>query len=695
MILRIATALLALEILARGPAGAEEAQPPAVGALPVEAQRPPAPDVPFSGRDLVEGVKADEAACRADPRAVWVEVDRVPACVRYFLSEAGGDRSDPVVFLRGALALSVPGGGWTAPAFYAAETPAALERVAASWSRVYGGPYIILARPGTYGSSGREPADRNSKREFRILGAALDAIRARHGFSALHLAGWNSGGNLAMALALTRPDVRCVAAGSAPLAFKRQIGLGAKTLDPLDARRLLDPLDLLAALVPARDRRAFVVGDPADTVVAPSVLDAFVTEAQRAGLPVRRLDVTATDSLKVAVAPHAIRAAIDCARGQGDDEIARTVAAIRLRPSAPDAARKPDPDARPATPDTAKLAPPGPAGPAGGGPVPTPAGEAFSAKALLEGLRADEADCRKHAFAVWVRPGGRPECLRYYYSEAGGFRPEALVLMQGDQVHAGPDGKAAAPENYEKVTADVLQAMVDRNARLFGAPVLYLARPGAQGSSGRELEVRHTRRELDLVGAALDAIKDRHGLRTLHVVGQSGGGGIAASLLPLRGDLGCVVSASGDASRRLLYRLRNGGREPPPEWLRRNYDPADAVPRIDPARPVRPIFLVDRADTQVPAATTDDFVARLAKRGIRHRLIETTAWDDKRHGLFVQGVRAGLACALGEPDETVAEVVRATPRPEPAAPARADTPAKAAAAARAAAGSRVARPPAP
>ena len=78
---------------------------------------------------------------------------------------------------------------------------------------------------------------------------------------------------------------------------------------------------------------------------------------------------------------------------------------------------------------------------------------------------------------------------------------------------------------------------------------MHLARPGTEGSTGEHSQ-RRTPREIDLISAALDAIKSRHGYARLHIAAYGEGAHAAAALLAKRSDLGCVVLASGLVSLR-------------------------------------------------------------------------------------------------------------------------------------------------
>src|SRR5262249_54599289 len=164
--------------------------------------------------------------------------------------------------------------------------------------------------------------------------------------------------------------------------------------------------------------------------------------------------------------------------------------------------------------------------------------EPFSGAELLRGKRITQAECAALSGAVWVTVDQQGECIRYYHSTAGGSGPEAVVFFSTEvaSTNARSGGEALRLLRHADPVRDagpkrgvVAQA---RNAVSVSCPTRHL-RPR-----------RRTPREIDLISAALDAIKSRHGYTRLHLAGSSEGGHAAAALLARRTDLGCVVLAS-------------------------------------------------------------------------------------------------------------------------------------------------------
>jgi hypothetical protein len=112
------------------------------------------------------------------------------------------------------------------------------------WSRSLRMPYIYLGRPGTYGSSG-EYAKRRTAREIDLVSAALEAIKTRHGYSRLHLAGYSEGGHAAAALLARRTDVRCVVLPSSLLSVRSKLAESGRDEDVTGNKHPVDPVALV------------------------------------------------------------------------------------------------------------------------------------------------------------------------------------------------------------------------------------------------------------------------------------------------------------------------------------------------------------------------------------------------------------------------------------------------------------------
>src|SRR6202043_970063 len=129
---------------------------------------------------------------------------------------------------------------------------------------------------------------------------------------------------------------------------------------------------------------------------------------------------------------------------------------------------------------------------------------------------------------------------------AGGEGPRPVVFLQGAQL-----GKfntktwtwIDTSEAKDGATADIVK-MADGFSKEAKTTAIYLGRIGVDGTSGNHMS-RKTLLELELMNAALDAIKQRYGFEGFHLAGQSGGSKIVAGLIGLRRDVACAVLGSG------------------------------------------------------------------------------------------------------------------------------------------------------
>ena len=200
----------------------------------------------------------------------------------------------------------------------------------------------------------------------------------------------------------------------------------------------------------------------------------------------------------------------------------------------------------------------------------------FTEAEVLNGKIMSEDDCSRLVGAVWVVVDGRGDCMRYWLSTAGGDTKQALLYLHGDVVLT-IGSKRSASQTYLKVSPAKLSEQAAEWSKRRKGTYIYLARPGAYGSSGNHSQRRRIR-EVRLVDAALDAIREKHGIERFHLVGQSGGGHLVASVLPLRDDVGCAVITSGVISVRT--RTKDLGRSVDPTGFTDPYDPIVDLDRI-------------------------------------------------------------------------------------------------------------------
>jgi len=250
-------------------------------------------DEEFSAYELVAGKRTSREECEATADAVWVEHSEGTECIRYYpSSNVAGARRAAFYFhgdlLEGKLVIA---GAYR-------DNRASVQRKAAeSLARLNGVPYIVVARPGAYGSSGLH-TERRRLKEYLSLNAALDAIKARYGLEEIHLAGQSGGATTVGALlTLGRTDVVCAAASSGgydALARARDIAMQtSQTWRGCDSHgicNVYNVTDHVDGVAKSSRTRIFVIGDPTDTNTAFRYQAAFAEKLQAAGHRVSLLE---------------------------------------------------------------------------------------------------------------------------------------------------------------------------------------------------------------------------------------------------------------------------------------------------------------------------------------------------------------------------------------------------------------------
>ncbi|WP_082548621.1 alpha/beta hydrolase family protein [Variovorax sp. Root473] len=234
------------------------------------------------------GQPADRQTCPDEDSYLWLPLASGAACLRYF--GATDLRSAPtlIVYMRGDRdqSLTVP---W---AKIENNTRQAQDARAALLSRRAGVPVVILARPGTYGSSGDHRQRRRMAEEFAPIDAGLDVLKRRYGVKHFVLWGHSGGATAAAAmLTLGRTDIRCAVMTSSTFAYLERWRMrrgedreGPSTPKEIRlAAAMYDPLTHVKDIVPDSKRTVYLLGDPRDTVTPFEFQARFADALQRAG----------------------------------------------------------------------------------------------------------------------------------------------------------------------------------------------------------------------------------------------------------------------------------------------------------------------------------------------------------------------------------------------------------------------------
>lgn len=221
-------------------------------------------DEVFDPIKVVNGIKISRSACaklEKEETAVWVEVGGTGYCVRYYaagLKPSGASNAIAAIWLNGDV---LGPGGKNADKRQKGFGPAAMIAQERELFGRFAVPSIFLARPGTYGSSGKHYAMRGRPVEATVVNAALDAIMKRYEIGSLSLGGHSGGGTLVAELLGRRSDLRCAVISSGASAYRAY--LEARGLaKPGDVLTRFDPSESLDRIPADSRRRIFIIGDP-------------------------------------------------------------------------------------------------------------------------------------------------------------------------------------------------------------------------------------------------------------------------------------------------------------------------------------------------------------------------------------------------------------------------------------------------
>jgi pimeloyl-ACP methyl ester carboxylesterase len=280
--------------------------------------------------------------------------------------------------------------------------------------------------------------------------------------------------------------------------------------------------------------------------------------------------------------------------------------------------------------------------------------EIFKKEDLLRGTTISHAQCDATLQTFWLNLHGRDFCVRYYLSTAGGEGTRPVVFLQGDQL-----GKFN-PKTYtwmdtseaKDVDTDDIVKLANGFSKEAKTTVVYLARIGVDGTSGDHMS-RKTLLELELMNAALDALKQRYGFEGFHLAGQSGGSKIVAGLIGLRRDIACAVIGSGPLVAPDSRNSTDPGRTA--------FEATENISQVAQNRSLRPIVVTDKADKTVPVGQQTGYIDKLRKAGrqVPQLFVEALEATDniKHHGVTMYTELVTAGCIRGRTDEEIARAV--------------------------------------
>lgn len=220
----------------------------------------------FNGNDLMQGVFATPAQCSAIQDAVWAQADSENGeCIRYW--KAGFPSSHSVTALNAL--FYVPGDQLVAgkpEVTYTTRSPKVMQELVNLMQGRIGIPFILVATPGTFGSSG-EHSQRRRPLESKLMSAALNEIKKRHSIQNLTLVGLSGGGHIVASLLNLRSDIVCAVLASAVSAPKMRWNSLGLLIEVTGYSDSYEPIEFLNLSNFHPQLRIYVLGDRMDTNV--------------------------------------------------------------------------------------------------------------------------------------------------------------------------------------------------------------------------------------------------------------------------------------------------------------------------------------------------------------------------------------------------------------------------------------------
>ncbi|MBS0241690.1 MAG: prolyl oligopeptidase family serine peptidase [Proteobacteria bacterium] len=275
----------------------------------------------LGGADALAGVKE---ACEADPDRVWVSVEERGDCIKFYPTGGLGKSRQAVLYFEGDI-----------PASYRHQLEKLtsyldnLRRVLGVLAQSYRVPYVLVARPGTFGSTG-DHGERRKEREYRVMLAAVEALKARFRLDAVSLAGQSGGATIVGALLTLGLDgVKCAVPASGGFDLNRMLDFHAHRLGitgrhrefPASLADSFNVMDHVRDVKPDARRRVFIVGDSGDQITPFDQQKRFAEALRTAGHSSRVIAATGSGSEHHGLAATALKVAGLCTAGASDAAI--------------------------------------------------------------------------------------------------------------------------------------------------------------------------------------------------------------------------------------------------------------------------------------------------------------------------------------------------------------------------------------
>lgn len=248
-----------------------------IGLVTSSAAEQTFPNEVFSVEYLINGTTSTKERCAATDSALWIEVEGRGDCIRYYAAGLKDRNATAIIYFHGGR-LFGSADPYRAGTDQAAQkklleivragypdNTAAAQREQVRW--IQSGldvPFIKIARPGVYGSSGDHKLRINMREEL-LMAATIEELTKRFNIENLAVIGNSEGGNIA-AFALTQlPNLKCSVLTSAALSIEAILKVDSTT-GYKNSPNVYDPVKYVSTIPRSERRRIFGVGDETDNI---------------------------------------------------------------------------------------------------------------------------------------------------------------------------------------------------------------------------------------------------------------------------------------------------------------------------------------------------------------------------------------------------------------------------------------------
>lgn len=277
----------------------------------------------FTKEGVIWGSQTDQQTCEQKRYSVWVTYKDVSECIKYYAGGLEAQNSIALFHIHGDVASAYYFKSRVSNVLksYLRRTESSQQRFAETAALRYDIPFVYVARPGTFGSSGFH-GDRYKEHNPGLINAAISAIKKKHNIKKISLSGQSGGGIGVAAILNWRNDVKCavLASSVASLIDSIKAKYPASNISSREAI-IYDPSRHINQMPNNPEREIFVLADKNDDVVKYDAQKSYARRLQAKGHRVKFITASARGTRNHDLANDAMKMSADCSK---DERVAIT-----------------------------------------------------------------------------------------------------------------------------------------------------------------------------------------------------------------------------------------------------------------------------------------------------------------------------------------------------------------------------------